>query len=33
MRYLANKIYSSFKNKSFKGEVLRDASLASLANL
>ena len=32
MRYLANKIYSSFKNKRVKGEILRDASLASLVN-
>ena len=32
MKDLANKIYNSFKNKRVKGEILRDASLASLVN-
>lgn len=32
MKALANKIYNSFKNKRVKGEILRDASLASLVN-
>lgn len=32
MKDLVNKIYNSFKNKRVKGEILRDASLASLVN-
>ena len=32
MKDLFNKICNSFKNKRVKGEILRDASLASLVN-